>query len=106
MASKSKRSKRPRPLTPRKKWLLAAIVGLPILAVFTFSSRGLLKRLSLEARHDRVEQELLLEEKQRDSLQTEIDRLKTDTHAIEKVARERYGMVRPGEKIYTVDEGE
>ena len=105
MARKSRRF-RPEPLTTRKKWLLAALVGLPILAVFTFSSRGLIKRLSLEARYDRAAQELLVEQNLRDSLRQEIERLRGDTVAIEKVARERYGMVRPGERIFTVDEGE
>lgn len=105
MARSSKRF-RPTPLTTRKKWLLAAVVGLPILGVFAFSNRGLISRLSLEARHDRAEQELLVEERLRDSLRQEIERLHGDTAAIEKVARERYGMVRPGERIFTVDEGE
>lgn len=105
MARKSKRF-RPEPLTTRRKWLLVAIVGLPILAVFTFSNSGLIKRLSLEARYDRAAQELLVEENLRDSLRQEIERLRGDTAAIEKVARERYGMVRPGERIFTVDEGE
>jgi len=35
-----------------------------------------------------------------DSLTSEIDRLKSDTVYIEKMAREKLGMARPGEKIY------
>ena len=94
------------PLTTRKKLLLAAIVGLPILAVFIFSNRGLLKRVSLENRHATAQEQLLLEERVRDSLEAEIELLEHDSSAIERVARERYGMVRPGEKIYMVDEEE
>jgi cell division protein FtsB len=39
-----------------------------------------------------------------DSLKREIARMKTDTVAIERLARERFGMVRPGESIYRVEE--
>jgi cell division protein FtsB len=35
-----------------------------------------------------------------DSLTAEIERLKSDTVYIEKMAREKLGMARPGEKIY------
>lgn len=101
-----KRRSRAEPLTTRKKLILAAAVGLPILAVFTFSNRGLLKRVSLEDRHQTAQEQLLTEEAIADSLQAEIDLLEKDSVAVEKVARERYGMVRPGEQIYMVDEEE
>ncbi len=94
------------PLTTRKKLLLAAIVGLPILAVFIFSNRGLLKRISLENRHADAKEQLMIEEQIADSLRSEIELLEEDSGAIERVARERYGMIRPGEQIYMVDEEE
>lgn len=101
-----KRRSKSTPLTTRKKLLLAAIVGLPILAVFVFSNSGLLKRVSLENRHSNAQQELVVEGEIADSLRAEIELLENDSGAIERVARERYGMIRPGEKIYMVDEKE
>lgn len=82
------------------------IVGLPLLAVFMFGNRGLVKRLSLESRYDRAHAELYRERGVGDSLRKEIQRLKTDTVAVERLARERYGMVRPGDEVYKVVEGE
>ncbi len=95
---------RRQPLTTRKKILLATLVVVPVLAVFTFSSRGLLKRVELERTEQRITTELEREEAIADSLAHDIERLKNDSSAIEKVARERYGMIRPGEQIYTVEE--
>ena len=35
-------------------------------------------------------------------LSAEIDRLKSDSFTIEKVAREKYGYLRPGDKVYRI----
>jgi cell division protein FtsB len=35
-----------------------------------------------------------------DSLQREIERLTNDTFYIERIAREKFGMARPGEKVF------
>lgn len=35
-----------------------------------------------------------------DSMRKRVDRLKNDPRAIERIARERYGMIRDGERIY------
>ena len=97
---------RPQPLTRRRKLILIAVVALPILAVFTFGNRGLLKRLQLEARDDRVSQELVEQQALSDSLKQQIEDMKTDSLAVERIAREEYGMAREGEKIYKVVEEE
>lgn len=102
--SKKRRRFRPRPLTPKRKLLLGALVALPVLAVFTFGNRGLVKRFSLESRYDRAHEELYRERRVGDSLQQEIAHLKNDTLAVEKLARERFGMARPGERVYKVVE--
>ena len=95
---------RPQPLTTRRKLLLGAAMALPVLAIFTFGSRGLLKRAELEIRYDKTYQQLYRERAVGDSLRSEIARMTSDTAAIERLARERYGLVRPGESIYRVEE--
>lgn len=102
--SKKRRRFRPKPLTPKRKLLLIALAAIPVLAIFTFGNRGLVKRFSLESRYDRVHQELYMERRVGDSLQKEITHLKTDTLAVEKLARERFGMARSGERVYKVVE--
>lgn len=102
--SRLRRRFRPKPLTPKRKLLLSGLVVLPVLAVFMFGNRGLVKRFSLESRYDRVHEELYHERKMGDSLQREIAHLKNDTLAVEKLARERFGMARPGERVYKIVE--
>ena len=95
---------RPTPLTPRRKLLLAALAAIHVLAVFTFGNRGLLKRFELESRYDQAHSELYRERAIGDSLRVEIGRLKTDSLQVEKLARERFGMARPGEEVYKLSE--
>lgn len=82
-------------------WISVTIV-LIILLVLTFSNQGFYdhylqkKKLSeLEARIDSMK-------KVNDSLKTEIELLKSNSQKIEKVAREKYGLIKPGEKVYKI----
>lgn len=38
-----------------------------------------------------------------DSLRVELQALETDPEVIERVARERHGMIRPGEHLYRIE---
>lgn len=95
---------RPRPLTTRRKMTLAALAAVPVLLIFTFGNRGILKRVELEMESDRLYEQLHAERSLGDSLRTEIQRIKSDSGVVEQLARERYGMVRSGETIYRVTE--
>ncbi len=95
---------RPRPLTTRRKLTYAALAAIPLLAIFTFGNRGLLNRASLERELTELHEGLYRDRATGDSLRVEIGRLQRDTAAVERLARERYGMVRPGETIYRVEE--
>ena len=53
------------------------------------------ERRYIQARIDR----LILEEK---DLTAELDRLENDDEYIKKIARERFHMVKPGEKVFRV----
>jgi len=88
----------------RRKTFYAALAALPLLAILTFGNRGILKRVALEREVSDLRHELYEGRATGDSLREEIKRIHRDTAAIERLARERYGMVRPGETIYTVDE--
>ena len=96
--------RRPKPLTTRRKVLYAVLAALPILCIFTFGNRGLLNRLRLENRADELRAQVYAERRVTDSVRAEIARITTDTAAIERLAREHYGMARPGETIYRIEE--
>ena len=98
------RRRRPRPLTTRRKVTLAALAAVPVLAVFTFGNRGILKRVELEMEADKVYDQLVSERAVGDSLRAAIRLINNDSTVVERLARERYGMVRPGETIYRVVE--
>jgi len=91
-------------MTLRRKSLYAALLAVPLLAIFTFGNRGLLKRIELERQAGSLLEALYRDRAAGDSLRTEIEKIRRDTMAIERLARERYGMVRPGETIYKVEE--
>jgi cell division protein FtsB len=93
---------RPRPLTTRRKLSLAAIAAIPVLAIFTFGNRGIIKRVQLQMEADNLYQQIAHDRAVGDSLRGQIKLMTTDTAATERLARERYGMVRPGETIYRV----
>ena len=79
----------------------------PIILVFggmllLFNDMGIIKWYQLRQERRHIEEEierLILKEK---NLTAELDRLENDDEYIKKIARERFHMVTPGEKVYRV----
>ena len=72
------------------------------IGIFIFSDLGLLKWYSLHQERDHLKQEiddLILKESQ---LIQQIQQIKTDDEYLEKIAREKFQMVKPGEKVFRV----
>ncbi|MDI6765441.1 MAG: septum formation initiator family protein [Bacteroidota bacterium] len=67
-----------------------------------FSNKGIIQRLTLEREKEamRIKINQTLQEQQK--LQQQSKALDSDPKAIEKVAREKYGMIRDGETVYKV----
>ena len=81
--------------------ILCIVLGLGII---TFNDFGLLQLFQLYQKEKKLYievNELLL---QQDNLQIEINRLQTDEKYIQKIAREKFMMVLPGEKVYRVQD--
>ena len=85
----------------KKQWLWTAI-SIFGLGLFIFDDLGLLKWYSL--RKDRVRIQYEIDELiQREThLTEEISKIKSDDTYLEKIAREKFQMVRPGEKVFRV----
>lgn len=77
-------------------------ISIVILSIALFSQSGIINRIILTRKQEELIEQINYEQKIFDSLTKEINRLKTDTLEIEKIAREKYGMKRPGEKIFLV----
>lgn len=83
-------------------WIILTVILILILLVLTFSNQGFYdyylhknKLKELEARIDSLR-------RVNDSLFIEIELLKKDSNKIEQIAREKYGLIKPGEKIYKI----
>jgi cell division protein FtsB len=67
-----------------------------------FGKKGILQRVELEMENKELQQKLKEEQEKTLYLQKEIEDLKNSEKKIDKVAREKYGMVKDGEEIYKV----
>lgn len=85
----------------RNRVIVSAVLLLAVWLTF-FDSHSLMKRISWHAEyvHLREENERLRQDIRR--LETEVERGLSD-EAVERIAREQYGMRRPGETVYRVE---
>ncbi len=87
----------------RYRWLL--VLGFVVVFFFfMFSDHGIYTRFSLESKKTELYESISQEQKNADSLQKIIKKLRTDTLEIERIAREKYGMIKPGEEVFRVSE--
>jgi len=84
--------------------LLWATLGLLLYIAYSYfgGSYGLIQLWRLQQREATLNREVMRLQVQQDSLRREIQLLQSDTTYIEKIARERYKLGRPGEKIYKI----
>lgn len=86
----------------REQWRRVALVGLAAWAVYSLilSPDGAIRLLRLQHDAKRIEQQITKLEATRDSLGSFLDAFdRGNAFAIEKVARERYGLVRENEQV-------
>lgn len=73
------------------------------MAYAVFGKKGLLQRVELEMENRELQRKLKDEQDKTIMLQKEIDDLKSSDRKIEKVAREKFGMIKDGEEIYKIE---
>ena len=69
-----------------------------------FSDRGLINLWSLKNEKLEIQNEINILRSQIAMLEKEEERLKFDEKYIEKIAREKFKMVKPGERVFKVSE--
>ena len=82
--------------------LLYLLVLLVIVIYAVFGKKGILQRVESEMELKELKTKLENEQEKTIMLQKQIDELKSSDKEIEKVAREKYGMLKEGEEIYKV----
>ena|SRR5438477_9016347 len=86
----------------RRRLFIYLFILLMILSYAVFGKKGILQRVDLELENRQLQQKLKNEQDKTQSLQKEIEELKTSDKKVEKVAREKYGMTKEGEEIYKI----
>ena len=86
----------------KKNVIFTVVILVPVVAFMTFSNKGFLKRLSLESEKKAMLARLELAKAEQRMLQDQSKALDNDPKAIERVAREKYGMIKEGETVYKV----
>lgn len=87
------------PKKSKKRKILYLLIIALMLYFLIFDNYGLIKRFSLENQNEEKRAMIYNEIKLKDSLNKEIFLMEYDTNEIEKIAREKYGMVKPNEKV-------
>ncbi len=73
-----------------------------LISVAVFGNKGILQRIKLEDERKDLESQLNIELKKSQDLRKELELLKTSDEELERIAREKFGMTKDGEKIYKV----
>ncbi len=83
-------------------WFVLAVLA--VVAWLVFSRYGLLTRYDVELTERNLDQAIQRQRHINDSLTQYRQRLLSDTLLIEQLARERYGMTRPGEIVLIISD--
>lgn len=86
----------------RRRIIIGTVLAAIIFSFILFSDHGLIKRIELEIDRNDLSNKITEKQVEQDSLARQIDKLQSDFYEIEKIAREYYGMIKPGEKIYII----
>lgn len=88
-----------------KKYILTLLILIFVTFAF-FSDYGIINTIKLQHTQSILNKQIAEENRITDSLKNHIHRLQTDTLFIERVAREKYGLVKPGETVFIIQEEE
>ena len=83
-----------------KRLILPALVGLSVYFALFGGEYSVFEVRRVRAEQVELERKLSELERANDSLRTWAAALETDSATIERLARERYGMIRQGEVLY------
>ena len=94
--------------TARKKLFKTRRRGIITIASFILllyilvDNKGIIARIRLESQQQEMTEKVKAAEEETKQLQSNLKALQGDKKTVEKIARERHGMVRQGETVYKV----
>lgn len=84
----------------RRRYWATIIILSAVTAFVMFSNYGVWTRIRLERKKSTLGDSLAAMKNMQDSLRQRIATLQNDTLELERIAREQYGMVKPGEEVF------
>ena len=78
------------------------LIAITLLVVFVFGDHGLFQLYKLKKERAKIQKHISQLRESREMLISEKNRLENDLEYIEKLAREKYRMAKPGEKVFKV----
>ena len=81
---------------------LVFLIGFSLIIIFIFGDHGLLKLYKIKSERQIIQKKIVSLREEREKLKTKKIKIENDLNYIEKIAREKYKMVKPGEKIFKV----
>ena len=81
---------------------LVFLICFSLIIIFVFGDHGLLKLYKIKSERQMIQEKIVALREEREKLKTEKIKIENDLSYIEKIAREKYKMVKPGEKIFKV----
>ena len=80
------------------------LICMSLIIIFIFGDHGLIKLYKIKNQRKNVQNHITQLRKEREKKKEEKNKIENDVEYIEKIAREKYKMVKPGEKIFKVIE--
>ena len=81
---------------------LVLLICLSLIIVFIFGDHGLLKLYKIKSQRKTIQTHIAQLRDEREKAEEKKNKIENDINYIEKMAREKYKMVKPGEKIFKV----
>jgi len=78
------------------------LIGATLVIIFIFGDHGIFQLYKLKQERKEVQEHITQLRENRETLISEKNRLENDLEYIEKLAREKYRMAKPGEKVFKV----
>ena len=78
------------------------LIGAFMVLTFIFGDHGILKLYKLKKEKAKIQNHIIELREEKEELVLEKHRLENDLDYIEKIAREKYRMAKPGEKVFKV----
>ena len=102
--SKRKKSNPSSIATTQKQFIqgLVFLICTSLIIIFIFGDHGLIKLYKIKKQRKKVQNQITQLREERENRKEEKNKIENDLDYIEKIAREKYKMVKPGEKIFKV----